>query len=282
MKTALRQILVHIDNTRHSDARLALARRIAHEQEAVVAAVHAAQPAYYLAARTLEAGDKLAAALKRQDEERRAEARARFDEALAEVSPRATWAECIEPSVIDAFAQQALFADLIVMGQPDPRDSSPGEVPHEFAAAVMAQSGRPALMLPYVGEVPASFDTVAVAWKATRESAAALSAALPLLQRARRVVVMRWNETPEAPRASGSALGLERYLKLHGLTAHFDDEAPAGPDLVGELMLSRCSDHGADLLVMGCYGHGRVREWLLGGASRTVMRTMTLPVLMAH
>jgi nucleotide-binding universal stress UspA family protein len=102
------------------------------------------------------------------------------------------------------------------------------------------------------------------------------------LQRARHVVVMRWNETPEAPRASGSILGLERFLKLHGVAARFDDEAPASPDLVGELMLSRCTDHGADLLVMGSYGHARLREWVLGGASRTVMRSMTLPVLMSH
>ncbi len=282
MKIAYRQILVHIDNTRRSDARLALARRIAHEQDASVAALHAARPAHYLSARTVEAGEKLAAVLSQQHAQRRAEARARFDEALAEGSPRATWAECLEADVVKAFAQQALYADLLVLGQHDPAEPSDGEVPADFAASVMAQSGRPALMVPYVGEVPASFDTVAVAWKASREAAATLTAALPLLQRARHVVVMRWNETPEAPRAGGSMLGLERFLRLHGLAARFDDEAPAGPDLVGDLMLSRCADHGADLLVMGCYGHGRAREWLLGGATRTVMRSMTLPVLMAH
>lgn len=282
MKTNYRQILVHIDNTRRSDARLALARHIAHVQDASVAAVHAAQPGYYHAARTLEAGEKLATVLNQQHAERRAEARERFDEALAEGSPRATWVECLEADVIRAFSQQALYADLLVLGQPDPADPSSGEVPADFAPSVMAQSGRPALMAPYVGAVPASFDTVAVAWKASREAAAALTAALPLLQRARHVVVMRWNETPEAPRASGSILGLERFLKLHGVAARFDDEAPASPDLVGELMLSRCTDHGADLLVMGCYGHARLREWLLGGASRTVMRSMTLPVLMSH
>lgn len=282
MKTAYRQILVHIDNSPRSDARLALARRLAHEQDASVAAVHATQPAYYHSARTLEAAERLAAALRQQEVARRAEARARFDEALADGSPRATWAECIASNVVDAFAQQALFADLVIMGQHDPAEPADGEVPADFAASVMAQSGRPALMLPYVGAVPEAFGTVAVAWKDSRESAAALTAALPLLQRAQRVVVMRWHESPDAPRASGAALGVERYLKLHGVQARFDEAAPAGADLVGELMLSRCADHSADLLVMGCYGHGRVREWLLGGASRTVMRSMTLPVLMAH
>ncbi len=282
MKTSYHQLLVHIDNTPRCAARLALARRIAHEQQASVAALHAARPAYYLAARTVEAGEKLAAVLNQQHAQRRAEARARFDDALADGSPRATWAECLETDVIGAFAQQALFADLMVLGQHDPGEPANGEVPADFAVSVMAQSGRPALLLPYVGTVPDAFDTVAVAWKDSRESAAALTAALPLLLRARRVVVMRWQEAPEASRASGAALSIERFLSVHGIQARFDQAAPAGSDLVGELMLSRCADHGADLLVMGCYGHGRAREWLLGGASRTVMRTMTLPVLMAH
>ena len=76
-------------------------------------------------------------------------------------------------------------------------------------------------------------------------------------------------------------LNLDGYLRLHGVAAqwHHRGEEPAE---LGELLLSQAFDLGADLLVMGCYGHGRAREWMLGGVSRTVLRSMTLPVLMAH
>lgn len=283
MKTAYRQILVHADNSHGTRQRLALARRIAHEQGSAIAALYAATPAYARMAFVAEMGASIAATLEREDAERRAAAKASFDADLDNGSgPRATWAESTAFDPQAAFAQQALLADLLILGQDRPDNLAAGDVPRGFAPTVMAASGKPALLLPYVGEPPAAFDTIAIAWKPSREAAAALSAALPLLQRARRVVVMQWRETPEAPPASGSALRLDHYLALHGVQARVDDEAPAGPEQVGDFMLSRCADHGADLLVMGCFGHSRAREWVLGGASRTVLASMTLPVLMAH
>lgn len=283
MKTAYRQILIHGDNSRGTCQRLALARRIAHEQGSAIAALHAVTPAYARMAFAAEMGASTATALEQEDAARRATAKAAFDADLDSGSgPRATWAESTAFDPVAAFAQQALLADLLILGQDRPDNLAAGDLPRGFAPAVMAASGKPALLLPYVDVLPESFGTIAIAWKPSRESAAALSAALPLLQRARRVVVMQWRETPEAPAASGSALRLDHYLGLHGVQARLDDEAPAGPEQVGDFMLSRCADHGADLLVMGCYGHSRAREWVLGGASRTVLESMTLPVLMAH
>lgn len=85
----------------------------------------------------------------------------------------------------------------------------------------------------------------------------------------------------EEPAIGGERLDLRGYLKLHGVEATWHREGEE-PEELGQLLLSRTFDLEADLLVMGCYGHSRVREWLLGGTSRVVLQSMTLPVLMAH
>ena len=144
----------------------------------------------------------------------------------------------------------------------------------------MAISGKPVLILPYAGLLPSVIgETVVVAWKPSREAARAVSAAIPLLRRARRVVIVSWSGNDE--RIEGSPLDLNSYLKLNGVEASWDRQGEE-PEALGELLLSRAFDLEADLLVMGCYGHSRAREWVLGGTSRTVLRSMTLPVLMAH
>ncbi|MDP3826142.1 MAG: universal stress protein, partial [Polaromonas sp.] len=226
-----------------------------------------------------EVGPGVAAALREIDDELRARARAAFDSVLAKPGMQAAWAEVGDDPIMAVFTQQALYADLLVLGQHDPASTPATGVPVDFAESVIVASGKPALILPYIG-VPASIgDTMVLAWKPTREAARAVSAALPMLQRARRVHVLSWSGADEA--VSGQRLDLESYLKLHGVEATWHREA-GEPELLGELLLSRAFDLEADLLVMGCYGHSRAREWVLGGTSRTVLRSMTLPVLMAH
>ncbi|RZJ07052.1 MAG: universal stress protein, partial [Haliea sp.] len=122
--------------------------------------------------------------------------------------------------------------------------------------------------------------TAVIAWKETPQAARAVAAAMPLLQRARRVHVLHWVQEPE-PGVTGQRLDLKGYLHLHGIDAVWH-EGGQEPHAVGELVLSRAFDLDADLLVMGCYGHSRAREFVLGGTSRTVFESMTLPVLMAH
>lgn len=115
-----------------------------------------------------------------------------------------------------------------------------------------------------------------VAWKETRTSARAVSAALPWLQWAGQVHAVRFGEDVE-----GQLQSLQDYLQAHGVHIKPHAGGPEDSD-VGERLLSMAADVGADLLVMGCHGHGRTREWVPGGATRTVLASMTLPVLMAH
>jgi nucleotide-binding universal stress UspA family protein len=116
-----------------------------------------------------------------------------------------------------------------------------------------------------------------VAWKETPEAARAVSAALPWLGMASRVHAVSYGENAQA-----SLNKLQQYLAAQGIAdVSLHAEGSEDGD-AGNKLLSTASDLGADLLVMGCYGHSRAREWILGGATRTILATMTLPVLLSH
>lgn len=279
MKQTIKQLLVHLDATAHSARRLEVACSIAKANGAAVTALYAVTPAALALPFVPEAGPSVATLLADVDEQRRASALAAFDKARPTLGVPLTWAEVGDAPMMPAFSRQALYADLLVLGQHDPSDAAAG-VPGDFPEAVMATSGKPALVLPYAQSPAAVGETVVLAWKPTRESARALMAAIPLLQRARRVHVLSWPTGEDDIR--GDRLDLDGYLKARGIEPLWHREGGGEPGFLGELLLSRAFDLDADLLVMGCYGHSRAREWVLGGTSRTVLQSMTLPVLMAH
>lgn len=191
----------------------------------------------------------------------------------------AVWAETgIQDDPIGGFTDQAFYADLLVLGQRDPR-AAERLVPADFVSAVLIASGRPGIVLPHAGTFPRVVRRVLVAWKPTPQAARAVTAALPLLQRADQVTVVEWGGKLLGCR--GAALDLELYLRLHGVRASFERDEREPRD-VGELILARADGVDADLLVLGCYGHSRARELVLGGITRTVLRSMNRPVLFCH
>ena len=280
MNESFAQLLVHMDALPKAQQRLEAARRLGQAQGAAVTALYAVMSHFVELPFAPEIGPGIASALQDIDDQQRRLARTAFDQALATPGTAVEWAEIREDPMMAAFAQQAFYADLMVLGQHDPSTASSSGVPSDFAENVMLMSGKPALILPYAGMVPAEIgETVVIAWKPAREAARAVSAAMPLLKRARRVVILSWSGEDE--KVLGNRLDLRGYLRLNGVAADWLEQGDE-PSALGELLLSRCFDMGADLLVMGCYGHSRAREWVLGGTSRTVLESMTLPVLMSH
>jgi len=268
----IKSILLHVDASARSATRLAVARELALRHDAAVTAIFAATPSALQTTQGLGEGSGLfLGAASELDAERLRHAREIF--AAAQPGPRVSWVELGAAAVIPGFVREALFADLLVLGQYDRIDAAGRTVPADFAEAVIIDSGKPALVIPYAGEFPVVGGSVLVAWKPTREAARALAASLPLLQRAEEVHVCGWDGAE--PRE------VEPFLSRHGIEPRLHTEGRLTAP-IGELMLSRAAELGADLLVMGCYGHGRARELVLGGASRTVLDSMTLPVLMAH
>jgi nucleotide-binding universal stress UspA family protein len=268
--SAIRTILLHLDASDRLGARVAAVAALAERLDATATALFAVTPSGLGTPAAMSEGVALLAMLQEYDAERLLRARERFDAANA--GPRVRWQERHDVAVASSFSRAALTCDLLVLGQHDPADPQGQAVPPDFAEAVIIDSGKPAIVLPYTGDFSTMGQTVLVAWKPTRESARALGAALPLLRRAKRVHVASWDGDPRE---------VEHWMLRHGIDPTFHREARVGGD-IGESLLSRAAELGADLVVMGCYGHSRARELVLGGASRTLLASMTLPVLMSH
>jgi nucleotide-binding universal stress UspA family protein len=178
-------------------------------------------------------------------------------------------------------ALHARYADLTILGQLDPdRGETEGLRPRP--EQVTLASGRPILIVPYAGRFENVGQRVVIAWNSAREAARAVHDAMPLLVAAEAVTVLTIDPS-EGPLGHGELPGADISLHLarHGVKAQVERTVSA--DLpVGEVLLSRLADLGADLLVMGAYGHSRMRELLLGGATRSLLQSMTVPVLMSH
>ncbi|MED5621898.1 universal stress protein [Ideonella sp. BN130291] len=274
--SALRSLLVHVDASPRSRARLLAARDLADQHGACITALLSDTPGEVDTPYSYTAGAADAQALQDMALQRRASARSLF-EAVFTDRTRACWAELPPASDAPAFARYACSTDLLVLGQ-DAADPGAG-LQRDFAPAVMAACGRPALVWPREGRYALPAETAVVAWNATAGSARALAAALPLLRQARHVHVVNWGEAT-VPRLDG-CMDIESHLALHGITAQVHRYGKAPGDIGGAL-LQWSKEVRAGLLVMGCYGHSPARERLLGGATRAILERMTLPVLMAH
>lgn len=274
---ALRSILVHIDATPRCQARLALARHLAQRHGATLTALYAVTPAFMEVPVDFAGGGEAAVILKGLDDERRTAALAMVTREQALPGAPITWADTGDTPMLPELVRHALYADLVVAGQPDPSQRYTG-VPADLIPTLALSCGRPVLAVPYVGAEPALPGTVLVAWKETPQAARSISAALPLLKDARRVHVASWEDDVN-PRTGAAAVA--DYLQRHGIDAE-PHALGRPPHEIGEAILSMAADLSADLLVMGCYGHTRAREFVLGGASRTILQSMTLPVLLSH
>lgn len=181
----------------------------------------------------------------------------------------------MEGDPVEAVALCARYSDIVVAVQPDPDHPDVGD---RVPEGVVMAAGRPVLMVPYAGSTKTDAKRVMIAWNGTREATRAVHDAMPFLQGAESVLVYGVN--PESDdHIAGSDLAL--HLSRHGVNAQ--PKHIVAPDIaVADALLSAISDHSIDLLVMGAYGHSRLRELVLGGATREVFQSMTCPVLLSH
>ncbi|QHE75033.1 universal stress protein [Hydrogenophaga sp. PBL-H3] len=267
-------ILLHLDSSARTAQRIQLARQLAEDFSAQVTGQPCLLTALVRYPFAMEGAGAAVAATQEQDKEAIDKIHKLFHQ-LAAGHGRLHWTDPLADGPW-GFARQALYADLVILGQRDAKDPAAAELPSDFVSSVLLDSGRPGLILPFSGEIGVVGRTVLVAWKETRTSARAVSASLPWLQRAGQVHAVGFGEDVDA-----TLQPLQDYLQTHCVHTKTHAGGPEDSE-VGERLLSMAADVDADLLVMGCYGHGRTREWVLGGATRTVLASMTLPVLMAH
>lgn len=205
----------------------------------------------------------------------------KFREALRREGVSGDWRTADGP-VAEAVAFNARHADLTLIGQPDP-DHPPPPSARTLIADTLLTAGRPLLLIPYAGTFPTIGRTVLIAWTETREAARAAGDALGLIDPAAAITVL--TISPSAPAGTGTEVpGAEiaAHLARHGLKVSAAATVRDATVSDADVLLSYAADLGADLLVMGGYGHSRVRELALGGVTRDVLRHMTLPVLISH
>ncbi|WP_088286348.1 universal stress protein [Ideonella sp. A 288] len=273
----MKSILVHLDASPRAAVRLAWALRLALRHGAELTAIYAVLPT--LLGTPWATGDGMAAAAQALEELETAQRdRARTLFARVTATHDAQWLDAGTTPYWELL-RKSLTCDLVVLGQDDDNDLLTGPLPPGLVPSFVLDSGKPTLVVPNRGSVESNAFDLLVAWKPTREAARAVSAALPFLRRARQVHLAA--QAGDDPNDDDQTAAVEHWLGLHGVTAPIRSHC-LGPGEVGDGLLNLAADHGVDLLVMGCYGHSRMREWVLGGTSRDVLRSMTLPVLMVH
>lgn len=273
-------IVVHLDTGANAHPRLELALHLAKRFDAHLTgafAVFSPDPrSLHVMAGTAE--------YYRQHEAMRAERRAAlerlFHAELRRAGVAGEWVAIAEPANL-AIPRVGRCADLIVAGQDNPEDPE-SYVGDFFPENLILSSGRPVLLMPYASNERAAGDQILVAWDGSREATRAVHDALPFMLMAKRTTILTVNGAHEDERTRIPGADIAAVIARHGVHVQVDDIETGPGGSVGEVLLSQVADRGADLLVMGGYGHARLRELVMGGATRTILRSMTVPVLMSH
>jgi nucleotide-binding universal stress UspA family protein len=273
-----KDILVYADANKSAAVRLDLAAKLATDFGAHLVALHVAVPPYIFVDAGMVVPPGVIEWQEQYQEQLTAAAKSAVDEAVRRTGQQMEW-RTDRGDVVDVALLNSRYADLVVVSQSGVEEGEPTDADLLPEAIVMG-AGRPALVVPRFGKYPKAGENVLVAWNRTREATRAVHDALPILKRAKSVTVMEVN-----PRATGTpripGADIAKHLARHGVRAEVT--AVTGADIeVGDMILSRIVDLGADLLVMGAYGHSRLREFAFGGVTRHLLQHMTVPVLMAH
>lgn len=188
-------------------------------------------------------------------------------------------ARVTEAGMADAaaiFGNTARHFDLSVVGQARPESEIPEEL---IIQSALFGSGRPVLVVPYIQQTGLKLDRVMVCWDGSRNSARAIADAMPVLKRAGAIDVV--TVEPRERRNELAGLEIAQHLARHGLKVELKPLVAPDTD-VPNTILSYAADSSTDFIVMGGYGHSRLREFILGGATRGMLQSMTVPTLMAH
>jgi len=270
----IKDVMVRMDGSAADDVRLAAAKNLASVFDGQLIALfinvlpqiisdEAAGAAVDVITEAREAGDIVEAKLN----DRLAQIHTRFELRRFDV---------FGDHVAEIAAREARSADAFVALRPNGGDEEPARV----VEGVLFGSGRHLLLVPLDKPDTPGFDDIVIAWNGSRESARALAEAMPYLHRAKQVSVVTVIENQVEDEA---ILGEDavHHLAHHGIQASLRHVAMENRD-VAETLLGEAHRSGADLIVLGGYGHSRVREWLLGGVTHKLLHHSTVPLLLAH
>lgn len=277
-------ILVHVDKSAHVSERIRIAATIAHDESAhLIGAAATGVSRYFYQAGMVGSGIAYSSHLEAHIDVLRAQGKQAlqaFEQTARVADVRSFETRLVDDEAGAGISLQARYSDLAVLGQADLNDQAAATMP-DFPEYVVLSSGRPVLIVPYAGQFDTVGKRVLVAWDASISATRAVTASLPLLRRADTVEVVVFNPDEQGD-AHGEQPGADiaLYLARHDVKVNVVRQNSKID--IGNSLLSMTNDLNSDLMVMGGYGHSRFREILLGGVTRTVLASMTVPVLMAH
>jgi nucleotide-binding universal stress UspA family protein len=278
-KAELREIVVFVDGRTEAEGILEFAGVLAQEHGAHLIGVFIQPEPSVTRAETFARGTGILGVIeshRAQLEAIEADHRTLFEAIVRRQGIRSEW-RSLSYSNSDV-AEHAHYADLAVIARADPANQTGSPV--GLVESLVLTSGRPIIMFPPHGTV-SRVRRIVVGWNARREAIRAVADALPLLVRAEVVEVLVVDPQRHPGHGQEPGADIARHLARHGTQVEVLRQASGGED-VGGVLLSRAADFGADLVVMGAYGHSHLSEWMFGGVTRTVLREASLPVLMSR
>ncbi|MFZ6726214.1 universal stress protein [Undibacterium sp. MH2W] len=274
-------ILVHVDESDRSNLRVKFAAEIARKEEAhLIGTAVTGISRFIYQDGNISASDPNLTIHLNFLRERAEKAVDEFNKIVEHIGVASHESSIANDEAGGGIGLQARYSDLVVLGQTNRDEPSPSVLP-DFPEYIVLNSGRPALIIPYAGE----FNTVAkrplISWDASREATRAVTDAIPLLKKADLVQVAIFN-TKSTPDAHGEQPGADiaLYLARHGIKVEVSVHKTSTD--IGNALLSLAHDLDSDMIVMGGYGHSRFREMIMGGVTRTILESMTVPVFMSH
>ncbi len=273
-------LLVHVDHDKRSPVRVELAARLAFSWNAHLTGLHVIPSLHVPGTARAELGQEFLDQQVKREGMRVEKIAAEFAETMRRHGLTSSDWRAVRGDVQDVIPVHARYADIVVVGQRDPDDDT-GTVRPDFPEVVAVTASRPVLIVPYAGSFTSVGKHILVCWDAGAPATRAVTAAMPLLEQAGKVTVITVNAKPSAF-GHGAVPGADLALYLARHKVHAEVSAHQGIDIgVGEFLLSRAADLEVDLIVMGAYGHARMREMVFGGCTRTIMQNMTVPVVTA-
>ncbi|MGO8713083.1 MAG: universal stress protein [Rhizomicrobium sp.] len=276
----MKDILVHINVSKHCSERLEIAALLAKSFDAHLTGLYTSAANDVSFFMMEEIASKVKPTMRAWWMQMRDKVRAEFERVQRDTGIAADWLE-VERDVGAMVPYYARYADLTIVSQNNPEELLPFPE-YEIPERVALESGRPVVVIPHNRKAGTVGRRVLIAWNGSAQSARAANDALPFLRRAESVTILTIN--PDGLRKSPSdepGTHIAAHLLRHGIKANAR-KLVADDVAVGDMILSQASDEGADLIVMGAYGHPRAREIVLGGATRALFEHMTVPILLSH
>lgn len=276
----IKDIVVHVDDSRNHEERIKVATELAGRFDAHLTGVYVKAPAYLPAYVAAQVGPDIIEMQAKASADAAAQAAEGFEKS-ANAAGLTAEMRIGEGPIDEVISLHARYGDLCIVGQTDPDGDAPAD-DVDVPGHVVLFSGRPVLIVPYAGKFSDIGKRVLVAWNGSREAARAVNDAMPLLEGASQVTVLAVNpKDTRDPLGELPGADISLHFARHGVKVEAA-QIIADDVQVGDMLLSRISDGGYDLVVMGAYGRSRLRELVMGGASRHILHHMTVPIFMAH